>query len=63
MDWTTMDLTFLMLCSSTIQLAVSLRNRLARIPTLRLGVPHTLAEEGALTDFTDISWRVGDAEG
>ena len=63
MDWTTMDLTFLMLCSSTIQLAVSLRNRLARIPTLRLGVPHILVEDGAPTDFTDTGCGIGDAEG
>ena len=63
MDWTRMDLTFLMLCSSTIPPAVSLQNKLARIPILRLGAPHTLAEGGAPTDFTDQSRLVGEAKG
>lgn len=57
-----MDLTFWMLCSSTIQPAVSLLNKLARIPTSRLGALLTLAEEGAPMDFTDKSRPVGEAE-
>ena len=51
-----------MLCSFTIQPAVSLRSGLACIPISRLGALHTLAEEGAPMDFTDRSGRIGEAE-
>lgn len=61
MDWTTTDLTFSMLCSSTIQPAVSLQSRLALIPILRLEALHTPAEGGAPMGFTDKSRRIGEA--
>ena len=63
MGWTTMDLTFSMLCSSTIRLAVSLQSKLARILILRLEAPHTPAEGEALMDSTDESRRIGEPEG